>query len=196
MKKLIVFTLVLVSSFINSYGQVARDSSTSDWQIRTEYARAYFGDEEMWGDASFISGSYNFHSQWSAQVALGFTQGSSYTDDGTTASLEQHAGKEIDLNVLVDVYTTNRFTLKAGIGGLYRRWDVVAVGGDKLSNVFNDPDKRIVNGSATYRQLTYVDGQLVLDGSYDLTGRLGASFNYAFQGNYMTYYKFGLYVKL
>jgi hypothetical protein len=201
-----VKTILLIHLFLvytpDIFAQTNKTEETSKWQLRGEVAATYFGDEKFWGNALFLSTIYDISDQWSCQLSAGLSEGSLYTLLPTASmshsivNTEQHAGQNIDLNLLTKLYATDKFELKVGIGGVYRRWAITTTSGLQVSNVFNDDDIRLINSSVTIRKLNYIDAQLLADASYQITEKLGLSLNYTFQGNYISYGKIGINVRL
>ena len=203
--KIIVFIYITLS-FAQSTS--AQTSESSKWQLRGEIAATHFGDEKFWGNALFLSTIYDISDQWSGQLSVGITEGST-TDVlpdwrmppnpiNPRVSSEQYAGQNLDLNLLTKLYASDKFKLQVGIGGVYRRWAITTTDGQQVISFFDNEDDniRLTNASVSMKKENYIDGQILADASYQITQKLGLSLNYTFQGNYMTYCKLGINVRL
>lgn len=202
--KIILFLYITLS-----FGQStsAQTSETSKWQLRGEIAATHFGDEKFWGNALFLSTIYDISDQWSCQLSVGFTEGSTYSQPlsytiptmpspNPFLSTEQHAGQNVDINLLTKLYASDKFVLKVGLGGVYRRWLITNTSGQQILSFFEDEDIHLINASLTVRKMNYLDAQILADASYQITQKLGLSLNYTFQGNYITYLKLGINARL
>lgn len=201
--KIIVFAFITLS-FAQSTS--AQTIESSKWQLRGEIAATHFGDEKFWGNAIFLSTIYDISDQWSGQLSVGMTEGSFSTQllDLSFPPIspypylftQQHAGQNVDINLLTKLYASDKFKLKVGIGGVYRRWVITNTSGQQVLSFFDDEDIHLINSSLTVRKMNYLDAQILADASYQITQKLGLSLNYTFQGNYITYLKLGINVRL
>lgn len=202
--KIIVFAFITLS-FAQSTS--AQTIESSKWQLRGEIAATHFGDEKFWGNAIFLSTIYDISDQWSGQLSVGMTEGSISTQllDLSFPPIspypylftEQHAGQNVDLNLLTKLYAVDKFELKIGIGGVYRRWVITTTSGQETSQSFDkDGDIRLINASTLMKKENYVDAQLMADATYQITQKLGLSLNYTIQGSFITYAKLGLNIRL
>jgi hypothetical protein len=205
--KIILSLITLITCRSPLFAQTTENNLSSKWQIRSEVAATYFGDEKFWGNALFVSTIYNISDQWSGQMSVGYTEGSkttSRTNSWTVppgiisyqTEIEQHAGQNIDLNILTKLYANDKLTLKVGLGGVYRRWVITRSSSQELIYGFNDNDIQLTNAGTSFEKLNYADAQAIVDANYNITEKLGLSLNYTFQGNYITYCKVGLNIRL
>jgi hypothetical protein len=172
--------------------QTVKLNDTLSNSIGIALGKTYFGDEGFWGNSIFVNYERQLGKKISGQFSIGKTDGLELNYENPNVKFTQHSGLEIGVDALYRILQSNKLELSGGIGLLNRSWTLSSgTGKVYLSDPANDEYN--FNGSGFLQKYNYFDGQITIRTRYKINKNIGFVASYAFQGNYISHFKVGIY---